>query len=254
MASRHRGMAFRLVQLYFNQVYNPIYDLTTGRLNRYRVLQQLCVGRLGFKDNDTTLCVGVGTGNEVTHILRRNSTIDIVGIDYSPTALRRARRKGLALGRRIETSVMDARHLDFPSASFDQVLCIHVMDFVTEKDLVTSELLRVLKNGGQFAITYPSRSEGVALALDLLKDGIRDKASSGKSRLRAFAESLAELLAGILYVPLLLRQRRPCSRKELETLFSELTTGPYRIEEHAAYRDFIISGQKANEEVKANAG
>ena len=254
MRSKHHEHRSGLVQRYFDRVYNPVYDLTTGRLNRYRTLQQLCVDRLLFKDNDTILCVGIGTGNEVSHILRKNRSVDIVGVDYSAIALRKARRKALALGRQIEGLVMDARQLDFPSASFDHVLCVHFMDYVAEKDIVTGEILRVLRNEGQFAITYPSDSEGVALGLDLLKDGIHDKVSSGKGRLRAFAESLAELLAGILYFPLLLRRKNSCSHKELVALFSELTRGPFQIEEYSVYHDFIVSGRKTNEEGKANAG
>jgi len=253
MRSRHQGQRSGLVQRYFDRVYNPVYDLTTGRLNRYRALQQLCVDRLMFKDNDRILCVGIGTGNEVSHVLRGNRSVDIVGIDYSATALRKTRRKALTLGKQIECLIMNARQLGFLSASFDKVLCVHVMDYVLEKDVVTSELLRVLRNGGQFAVTYPSDNEGAALGLDLLRDGMRDKVSLGRSRLRAFVESSAEVLAGVLYLPLLLRQKRSCSHKELVTLFGELTTGPFQIEECPAYRDFIVSGRKANEEGKADA-
>ena len=54
----------KMMQAYFNYAYNAVYDLTTGRLNRYHWLQKRCVDKLGLHDNDRILCVGVGTGNE----------------------------------------------------------------------------------------------------------------------------------------------------------------------------------------------
>jgi len=62
--------AGKLTRVYFDVVYNRVYDFTTGRLNRYRRLQRMCVGKLGLKNHDKVLCVGLGTGNEVLHILR----------------------------------------------------------------------------------------------------------------------------------------------------------------------------------------
>jgi len=113
----------KLMQAYFNFAYNPVYDFTTARLSLYRKLQGRCVSRLELRDNDKVLCVGLGTGNEIFHILQMNRNVDIIGIDYSSTALRKAYKKALRLGKEIELLLMDARNLEFTAGSFDKVIC-----------------------------------------------------------------------------------------------------------------------------------
>jgi len=235
----------KLLRFYFNFVYNQVYDFTTAQLSRYRELQERCVRKLNLEDRDRVLCVGLGTGNEISHILKMNRNVNIVGVDYSNAALRKACKKALALGNEIECLVMDARYLEFTDGSFDKVLCVHVMDFIEENDRVTAEILRVLKDGGQFVITYPSDKEGARLGVNLLKDSIRHNINSGKNRARAFSESLAQILVGIVYLPLLFRpKRKSYSRSELEALITQLTTGDFQIEEDAVYQDFIVYGEK----------
>jgi ubiquinone/menaquinone biosynthesis C-methylase UbiE len=235
----------KLMQAYFDYAYNQVYDFTTARLNRYRKLQERCVGKLEFKDNDRVLCVGLGTGNELFHILETNRNVDIVGVDYSRTALQKAYKKVSELSNEIELLLMEAQSLQFPAGSFDKVLCIHVMDFVEENEKVTDEILRVLKNGGQFVITYPSDKEGVGLGLKLLKDSIRHNINSGKNRVRAFSESLAQMLVGIVYLPLFLRRKKKTySRQELETIITGLTSREFQIEQDSVYQDFVVYGRK----------
>jgi len=136
----------KLMRAYFTYAYNPVYDVTIARLNRYRKLQKSCVGKLELEDHDRVLCVGLGTGNEIFHILEMNRNVSIVGVDYSNTALQKAYEKASRLGKEVELIIMDARCLEFATGSFDKVLCIHVMDFVEENEKVTDEILRVLKD------------------------------------------------------------------------------------------------------------
>jgi len=235
----------KLAQAYFNYVYNPVYDFTTGQLSRYHYLQNRCVGKLDLKDRDRVLCVGVGTGNEILHIFRRNRNVGIVGIDYSHTALNRASKKVLAISKEIQLLLMDARHLQFPAGSFDKVLCIHLMDFVKENEKVTNEILRVLKDGGQFVITYPSDKEGPRLAINLLSDSLRHGINSGKHRVRALLKSLAQMVVGIVYLPILFRPKwKSYSRSKLEAMLTQSTTGDCQIDEDTIYQDFIVYGRK----------
>jgi len=235
----------KLMKAYFDYAYNPIYDFTTARLYRYRQLQKRCVGKLELKDNDRVLCVGVGTGNEIFHILEMNRNVSIVGVDYSHIALKKACKKAIALGKEIECFVMDTRCLQFITGSFDKVLCIHVMDFIDDDVEATREILRVLKKEGQFVITYPSDKEGPRLGINLVRDSIHHSISSGKLRIIALLESLAQMLVGIVYLPLLFRpKRKSYSRSGLETMIAQLTTGAFQIEEDAVYQDFIVYGRK----------
>ena len=141
------SLAEKLKQAYFNSVYNPVYDFTTGQLHRYYKLQKTCIDKFKFKDNDSVLCVGVGTGNEVLHILQANRNVSVIGVDYSETALHRAYAKALQLGKEIKVLNMDARYLEFSPGTFDKVLCIHVMDFLQDSRQVTNEIFRVLREG-----------------------------------------------------------------------------------------------------------
>lgn len=181
--------------------------------------------------------------SEILHIFRNNRNVSIVGIDYSHTALQKARRK--AVGREIALLIMDARHLQFPEGSFEKILCLHLMDFVQDRVGVTSEILRVLKVGGRFVITYPSDKEGPRLGISLLRDNVRHSINSGKHCVKALSVSLAQMLPGIVYLPLLCRpKQKSYSRGELEAMLTQSTTGEFQIEEDAVYKDFIVYGEK----------
>ena len=239
------SFAEKLMQAYFNSVYNPVYDFTTGGLSLYQKLQTTCISKLELKDNDKVLCVGLGTGNEISRILDVNTNVNIVGVDYSSTALRKAYQKALRLGKEIELLAMDVRCLQFSTGSFDKVVCIHVMDFVEENKEVTSEILRVLRNGGQFVITYPSEKEGPKLGCNLLRDRIRSQLDSRKHPIQAFLELVAQMVVSFVYLPLAVRpNKRSYSRHKLETMIAQLVIGDFRIEEDAVYQDFIVYGRK----------
>jgi ubiquinone/menaquinone biosynthesis C-methylase UbiE len=235
----------KLIQIYFNIAYNQVYDFTTARLNRYRKLQEKCVGKLELKDNDKILCVGIGTGNEVFHILGMSRNVSIIGVDYSSTALRKAYKKALRLGKEVELLVMDAPKLEFAAGSCDNVLCLHVMDFIAENTEVTNEILRVLKKAGQFVITYPSDKEGPKLGFNLLKDSIHSNLDPGKHRIMAFFALMTQIVVGIAYLPLLFRHnKRVYSRSQVEAIITEATDGDFQIEEDTVYQDFIVYGKK----------
>jgi ubiquinone/menaquinone biosynthesis C-methylase UbiE len=233
------------MQAYFNLVYNPVYDFTTGRLSRYRKLQTLAVSRLELNDGERILCVGLGTGNEIRHILQANKNVNIIGVDYSKTALEKARVKALKLGKEITLTFMDARKLEFANSSFDKVFCFHVLDFVADGWLVTNEILRVLKPGGRFVITYPSDSEGPSMGYKLMKEVSHDHLYSGKNRLIAVLEMTVHLITNMVYIPLLFRtQKGAYSRPEIESKLGSMDCKNVQIEKDDIYQDFIVSGAK----------
>jgi hypothetical protein len=119
------------------------------------------------------------------------------------------------------------------------------MDFIEETREVTNEILRVLKNEGQFVITYPSDKEGRRLGINLVKDIIRNNIGSNKHQFRAILKSFAQITMGLVYVPLLLRpNKKSYSRSELETMITQLTSGKFYIEEDSLYQDFLVCGKK----------
>lgn len=238
----------RVMQSYFNLVYNPVYDASVGQLNLYRELQETCIERLELKDNDRVLCVGIGTGNEISRLVNMNGNIDIVGADYSRNALRKAQKKAVTLGKVIDVLLMDARLLAFRTGSFDKVICIHVTDFVEERNTVTEELIRVLKNGGRFVITYPLQKENAGMGLNIMKNAVRHKTGTGSRRFTAVLSAVTRMMMGVVYLPLLLRADRSVSRREVRTILGGLTTGDIRIEDFPMYNDFIACGIKYGKE------
>jgi len=235
----------KLMRAYFDFIYNPVYDFTTAQRSLYHTLQTRCVDKFTtFNEGDRVLCAGVGTGNEIVHILRRSNKVSILGVDYSGTALRKAYKKALALGTRIDVFTMDVRNLEFPTGSFDKALCLHVMDFIHDDEKATAEIIRVLKRGGEFVITYPLEKEGSKLGINLLKDSIRQNLGTG-NHLKGLSRFLAQTMMSTVYLPLLLRpKKRKYSREDLRAMFVKLVTGDFHIEAYPVYQDFIVYGRK----------
>lgn len=234
----------KLMQSYFNFIYNPVYDFTTAQRGLYKEMQNKCLNKLEFHDGDRVLCAGVGTGNEIINILKRNSKVGIVGVDYSSAALRKVCKKALTLGVTVEALTMDIRELKFPTGSFDKAICLHVTDFIDDVDKATAEIIRVLKRDGEFVITYPSEKEGSQLGINLLKDSFRRNIGSG-NRLKGISRFLAQTLVGTVYLPFLLRTRkRKYSNEELQNMFAKLVVGGFHIDSYPLYQDFIVYGRK----------
>ena len=238
-------MSKKLAQLYFDFIYNPLYDLTTAQTRPYQRFQRECIDKLQFEDNDSVLCVGVGTGNEVLSILERNRDVEISGLDTSPKALRRAYRKTARHGKGIAIFQMDAHTLEFADEAFDKVLCVHVMGFLEDDAKATKEIARVLKSGGQFVITYPAGAGGLELVREILRSAWRDLMSKRVGN--AAKQCLATIVGGIAYAPAAswIKPRQGFySQETLEGMLDASGLKDYNIAEDRAYQDFIAYGRK----------
>ena len=229
---------------YFNRIYNPVYDFIVAQNTPYHRLQQACIERLELADGDRLLCAGVGTGNEILRILETHPNVRITGVDLSATALKKAQRKASQKGKSIETRLMDVQKLDFPPGSFDKTLCVHVTDFVPDSARASAEMLRVLRQGGRFAITFPSGKEDIAFGMSVIGEAVREH-----WRNRRFHKILLVFLAAglgtFVYLPFIFRKaRREYARKDVDTIFSPLTGGSHSVDEFPVYNDYIVSGGK----------
>lgn len=139
----------------------PIYDRTFGALTN--IGRRRAVDFINRQNVQNVLEVGIGTGLALPHY---RSGLNVTGIDFSEDMLAKARGKvgdmGLVHVRALKQ--MDARHLDFPNASFDIVAAMHILSVVPEPEKVMAEMARVCKPGGGIVITNHFARERGALA------------------------------------------------------------------------------------------
>jgi phosphatidylethanolamine/phosphatidyl-N-methylethanolamine N-methyltransferase len=101
--------------------------------------------------------VGVGTGQNMRFY---PAGARIVAVDLSPGMLRRAelRARGLRISAELRTG--DAQALEFPDASFDDVVATFVFCSVPDPVLGLAECRRVLRPGGRLHLLEHVRAEG----------------------------------------------------------------------------------------------
>jgi SAM-dependent methyltransferase len=100
------------------------------------------------------LDIGCGPGIMVEAVLERGGTF--LGADVSPEMV----KEGTAAfaGRAgVKFKIDDIENLDLADASFDQIICMGVIEYLASPDRAFSELLRVLRPGGVACVTIPRR-------------------------------------------------------------------------------------------------
>jgi ubiquinone/menaquinone biosynthesis C-methylase UbiE len=235
-----------LQRVYFDLVYNPLYDATTARFSRYKALQKRCLQALDLEVARSLLCVGLGTGNEMVAALQATPHLCISGIDLSLSALASSQRKLRMAGRIADLQIMDVTAIHYPDRSFDRVLCMHVLDFVDDPARAVREIVRVLSPRGRFVATFPSRLEGAALGVALARDEVRTALRSGRHPLAVVIDLLFKFIMSLVYVPLLARAgHHSFSEQRVHALFEGLPVRALAIEEERAYQDFIVTGEKS---------
>jgi phosphatidylethanolamine/phosphatidyl-N-methylethanolamine N-methyltransferase len=126
----------------------PVYDRSFGaftRTGRRRAVAEVNRG------SGAVLEVGVGTGLSLAHYARH---LEVTGIDFSAEMLAKAeaRVEALGLAQVVALRRMDARQLDFPDASFDAVVAMHLVSVVPEPERVVAEMARVCRPGGEVLV------------------------------------------------------------------------------------------------------
>jgi ubiquinone/menaquinone biosynthesis C-methylase UbiE len=127
----------------------PGYDLLTRLFGFNRVHEKL-IGQAELADGHRVLEIGCGTGNLTIRVKRAHPSVEVIGSDPDPLALKRAQRKAIRMsGIRFERGY--AQQLPYADGAFDRVLSsmrLHHLDS-DAKTAAAAEIFRVLRPGGR---------------------------------------------------------------------------------------------------------
>jgi ubiquinone/menaquinone biosynthesis C-methylase UbiE len=123
------------------------YSVVGATLNI--IAESLCEA-VDLRAGDCVLDVATGSGNAALAAARR--WCDVVGIDYVPALVARARERAAAEHLPVLFKEGDAEQLEFADASFDVVMSVVGVMFAADQEKAAGEMLRVCRSGGRIAL------------------------------------------------------------------------------------------------------
>ncbi len=115
-----------------------------------QVVSELLIEALDLRSTERVLDVATGSGNAALAAARRSC--DVVGVDYVPSLLARARRRADAEGLPAEFVEGDAEALPFRDGAFDVVTSVFGAMFAPNQEQTAAELVRVCRPGGRIGL------------------------------------------------------------------------------------------------------
>src|SRR5262245_13468678 len=114
------------------------------------IVSELLIEALDVHSTERVLDVATGSGNAALAAARRGC--EVVGADYVPTLLERARRRADAEG--VEAVFVDGDAEDLPcdNESFDVVTSVFGAMFAPNQEQTAAELVRVTRAGGRIGL------------------------------------------------------------------------------------------------------
>lgn len=130
-------------------------DFFTGLFNQAQewYLEEL-LHPLGIKAGHRILDIGCGVGSNAIWLARKyGCRVHCIDLSHEniETARRYAREEGL--DHLITFECVDAVEMNYPDASFDHAFSVECFYFIDQKEKVLEKLLKLLKDGGIFAIS-----------------------------------------------------------------------------------------------------
>src|SRR6476659_3200609 len=114
------------------------------------IVSELLIEALDVHSTERVLDVATGSGNAALAAARRGC--EVVGVDYVPTLLDRARIRGKAEGVDATFVDGDAEDLPFADGSFDVVSSVFGAMFAPDQEQTAHELARVCRPGGRIGL------------------------------------------------------------------------------------------------------
>jgi len=156
-----------------------------GLSRRFRRFQAL-LPTLGLPRHARMLELGCGAGTYVRYL--RGLGHEVVGVDYAESTLQRARQTDTA-GAACYVAA-DGHQLPLSSRSMDAVLCIGVLQAVSQPEAIVSELSRVVRPGGVVVIEALNALELPALVDQAVRGMTRRPARVRRDSPRALGRTL----------------------------------------------------------------
>jgi ubiquinone/menaquinone biosynthesis C-methylase UbiE len=104
--------------------------------------------RYAIGDGARILDAGCGTGEITSRLATLSPTAELLGVDILDGPLEIARRRHSDVGARLRFEQRSIFDLQLPDATFDLVVCRHVLQSVPHPERVIAELARVARPGG----------------------------------------------------------------------------------------------------------
>ena len=114
----------------------------------------------GHTGGERILDMGCGTGSLTAEITRRDSAIQVIGLDYSDAYVSYASEHS---GPGAQFLVADGVVAPFADDAFDRSFALLVLHFVPDPDLAISEMCRVTRLGGVVAAAVWDTGGGVLI-------------------------------------------------------------------------------------------
>ena len=133
-------------------MYDLIYRISNPRWDDGSIPAQ--VAELASYKGKTGNAIDLGCGTGTYSIYLARQGFAVVGVDTSPTAIRKAQEKANRAGVKPEFIVRDVTRLDFPGGSFDIALdvgCLHGLN-TAERQRYALELTRLMAPAGTLLI------------------------------------------------------------------------------------------------------
>jgi ubiquinone/menaquinone biosynthesis C-methylase UbiE len=114
------------------------------------IVSELLIEALDVHSTDRLLDVATGSGNAALAAARRGCTV--IGVDYVPSLLERARLRAAAEELEVAFVEGDAEALPYAGRTFDLVSSVFGAMFAPDQERTASELVRVCRVGGRIGL------------------------------------------------------------------------------------------------------
>jgi cyclopropane fatty-acyl-phospholipid synthase-like methyltransferase len=136
-------------------LYDLIYrfvpvDLIFGPTSKIENFVELVIdGRI---EPGSAITLGCGVGRETLYLAKKG--FDVIGLDFSPTAIAHARRRAKAAGVDVRFIVDDLTNLQHVSGTFDLVTDFGALNDLSQdaRDLYMKSVFPLTKHGGKYVM------------------------------------------------------------------------------------------------------